>query len=328
VKKRVIMVLATLSLTAGLCFYGIIIQDNQVLASYQADVPQSTKPAPAENVWSIGMYTGSSPFHLSAPVSISNPVITAQDVTDIDADVVAHPFLAVSDSRYHMFFTAKHSKTKVGGIGLAESPNGLNWKYRQIVLDEPFHLAYPFVFQWQDEYYMIPESYETSSIRLYKATDFPTKWQYEKDLIQGHKFVSASVVHYQNMWWMFVSHPGNDTLRLYYAKDLMDGWTQHPHSPLVQKDKNIARPGGRPIIIDDTLYRIAQDDYPKYGNQTLAFEITDISATSYQEKMVIEPLVKASGNGWNADGMHHVDLHAVSEKHWLAATDGFQKIFR
>ena len=323
-KKRLAMLVTTLSLTAGLCFYGFTMEDNQVLAS----LTQSPKPAPTQNVWSIGIYTGSSPFHLAAPENISNPVIIAQDVTDIEADIVAHPFLAVTDVSYYMFFTAKHSKTKVGGIGLAESHNGLDWTYRQIVLDESFHLAYPFVFQWQDEYYMIPETYEISTVRLYKATDFPTKWRYEKDLIHGQKFVSASVVRYQDMWWMFVSNPGNDMLQLYYAHDLMGTWTEHPRSPLVQKDKNIARPGGRPIVINDTLYRIAQDDYPTYGNQVLAFEITDISATSYQEKMVVGPLVKASGNGWNADGMHHLDLHVVGERKWIAATDGFQKIFR
>ena len=62
-----------------------------------------------------------------------------------------------------------------GDIGLAVSDDGINWSYKQIVLDEPFHMSYPYVFKWQEDFYMIPESQEANSVRLYRALDFPTK---------------------------------------------------------------------------------------------------------------------------------------------------------
>ena len=107
--------------------------------------------------------------------------------------------------------------------------------------------------------------------------------------------------------------------------DLKGQWNEHPLSPIVAKDLNIARPGGRPLVIDGTLYRIGQDCYPTYGNQVFAFQITDISTTTYKEKMIDTPLVKATSKGWNADAMHHVDLHQLSKNKWIAAVDGLGK---
>ena len=40
-----------------------------------------------------------------------------------------------------------------------------------IVLAEPFHLSYPYVFEWQGSHYMIPESGAAKSVRLYRASE-------------------------------------------------------------------------------------------------------------------------------------------------------------
>ena len=97
--------------------------------------------------------------------------------------------MVVTDSLYYLFFTAKNDLTvEYRGIGLAESKNGVNWEYRQIVIKEPFVLSYPYVFKWQDDYYMIPEAHTETSVRLYRATDFPYKWTYERDLTHRRSF--------------------------------------------------------------------------------------------------------------------------------------------
>ena len=315
--KRPLVVLSAFILAMGICACHSV---------QSADQKQSAGQAGEKDAWSIGIYTGPSPFQLSAPANISNPVLRAEDVTDLEVTILAHPFMVVTDSLYYLFFTAKNDVTKQGGIGLAQSKNGMDWKYRRIVIDEPYDLSYPFVFKWQDNYYLIPEAHTETSVRLYRATDFPDKWTYEKDLLTGDHFISASFARYKDMWWMFVAPLGNETLRLFYASDLMGPWTEHPRSPVVEKDKDIARPGGRPLIIDGNLYRMGQDCYPTYGNQVFAFQITDISTTTYKEKKIDIPLVKASSKGWNADAMHHVDLHQISNNKWIAAVDALGKL--
>jgi len=290
--------------------------------SVKAQETQPASPPVAKEAWSIGIYTGPSPFELSEPQGISNPVLTAADVTDFDADILAHPFMVVSDSMYYMFFTVKHGATDQGGIGLAQSKNGFDWEYKQLVIQEPFVQSYPYVFKWKNDYYLIPEAHTETSVRLYRATSFPDKWTYVKDLITGERFISASVVHYNDRWWMFVAPQGdNDTLRLFFASDLTGTWTEHPQSPIVKKDQNIARPGGRLLVVDGALYRMGQDCHPTYGNQVHAFQVNQISTTAYRETKIEPPLIRATSKGWNAKAMHHIDFHSKGKKKWIAAVD-------
>ena len=74
-------------------------------------------------------------------------------------------------------------------------------------------------------------------------------------------------------------------------------------------------------MIGKTLYRLAQDCYPTYGNQVWAFEVTDISPKTYAEKMVQTPVVKMTSQGWNGEGMHHVDAHEIGKGKWIAVVD-------
>lgn len=273
------------------------------------------------SAWTIGVLTGSSPFHLSAPQGVANPVLRGEDVSDMEINIVAHPFLVVRDGSYYMYFTAKHDKLKQGGIGLARSSDGLNWEYVRMVIDEPFDLAYPYVFQWEGEYYMIPEAYTETAVRLYRAVQFPDVWEYERDIITGDNFISPTVFEYGDMWWMYVARLGNETLRLFYADGPMGPWTEHPRSPIVEKDLNTARPAGTPLVIDGVLYRIAQDCEPTYGNRVIAFEVTELTTTSYAERMLEQPLWEIQPAQWNSDAAHQVDAHRLEDGSWIAAVD-------
>ena len=126
------------------------------------------------------------------------------------------------------------------------SVDGFDWKYRRIVLKEPFHLSYPYVFAWKGDYYMVPETLETQSIRLYQATDFPVCWSPVASLVEG-MHADPSIFRFNARWWMFAcSTPYlHDTLRLYFARKLLGPWREHPASPIIEGNKRIARPGGR-----------------------------------------------------------------------------------
>lgn len=276
--------------------------------------------------WSIGIYEGSTPFDLTVPEDVSNPILTGKDVIDIDAIFVADPFMVYKNGKYYMFFEVFNRETNQGDISYAESTNGKHWEYRKVIINETFHLSYPYVFEWDDDYYLIPESYHDLSVRLYKAVSFPDKWKYVGNLLTGYHYVDPSIFRHNNTWWLFVTtHPGNDILNLYYSSNLLGEWKPHPKNPIVKFDKHIARPGGRVITHNDRPYRLAQDGFPSYGIQVFAFEITELTEKSYAEKIVSEkPVVNMTGEGWNAAGMHHVDLHKIGDK-WMAAVDGRNK---
>jgi hypothetical protein len=275
--------------------------------------------------WSIGIYEGSSPLDFAEPKNIKNPVIDRRNITDVQAGFVADPFMIWVEPKWYMFFEVLNQKTQRGEIGLATSQDSVNWNYKKIVLAEPFHLSYPYVFQWKNEYYLIPESFEANSIRLYKAIKFPFEWSFVGNLMEGC-FLDASVFRYADKWWLLAETNPNhkfDTLRLYYADDLLGDWIEHPKSPIVKGNAHIARPAGRVIVMNDKIIRYTQDCAPDYGTQVRAFEILELTATSYHEREVNTGLIlKPSGIGWNGSGMHHIDPHLIANGKWIACVDG------
>ena len=108
--------------------------------------------------WSIGVWDGPSPLELREPSSGPNPVLTARHVKDVRATFVADPFMLRNDSRWYMFFEVMEARSRRGTIGVATSPDARTWTYEKIVLREPFHLSYPYVFQSGSDFFMVPES--------------------------------------------------------------------------------------------------------------------------------------------------------------------------
>lgn len=278
-------------------------------------------------MWSIGIYSGNSPYHLAPLPDVANPVLSGQSVRDVSASFVADPFMIQVKGVWYMFFEVLNALTDKGEIGLAISDNGFDWLYQEIVLSEAFHLSYPYVFEWQGEYYMIPETLKAEAVSLYKAQSFPTHWSYLGPLING-SFADPSIFHFDNRWWMFAcSTPyQHNELRLYSAEELMGPWKEHPKSPIVEGNKRMARPAGRVTILNDKVIRFAQDCIPLYGSQVRAFEISQLTTTSYVEaEHASSPVLTASGSGWNGLGMHHVDPHLLPDGRWIACVDGFSE---
>lgn len=252
---------------------------------------------------------------------VNNPVLTGQSITDKKARFVADPFVVHEENGYYMFFEAVINN--VGSIALATSMDGLKWKYDKVVVSENFHLSYPCVFKWENTYYMIPESGQDLSVRLYKAEKFPERWKFVKKMIEGDMFADSTILYFQNTWWLFTCTNENQTLWLYFSSSPDGEWIKHPQSPIVKRDNRKARPGGHLINWKGRLLRIAQCDQPNYGYSLRAFEITHLSPRDYEERELQEdPILVASMKGWNADGMHQLSIYPGTNNEMLAAVDG------
>ncbi len=274
--------------------------------------------------WSIGIYTGAGPTKFGQPRTVNNPVLTYRDVTDVPASFVADPFVVTANGTYHMFFEVLNTANGRGEIGHATSANGTAWTYDRIVLREPFHLSYPNVFQVNGTWYMLPEAGDSHSIRLYRATTFPTDWVLDSTLMSGTNWRDNSLLFFNNTWYLFTSPDVDDTLELYTSSDMRGPYTRHPKSPLVAGNAAIARGGGPVIAVNGHVYRYAQDDYPNYGRRVHVFDITTLTPTDYAEALSPDdPAVAFHGCGWAKEGMHQVAPLQQDATTWLAAVDGY-----
>lgn len=280
--------------------------------------------ANAKSSWSIGIYAGPSPLALLPHPDAANPVLSRLDVTDVTASFVADPFMIERGGTWYLFFEVLHTKVNRGEIGLAESADGLRWRYRGIVLREPYHLSYPYVFESNGAYYMVPESVEAARVQLYRAERFPYAWTAAGTLLEAAA-ADASPFHYHGAWWMFACTAPyrQDVLRLYRAESLTGPWTEHPKSPLVNGNPHIARPAGRVVNLHGRLLRFAQDCHPEYGMTVCAFEVNKLTESDYCEVEARPlPLLVPGAEPWNRGRMHHIDAHPLADNRWIACVDG------
>ena len=272
------------------------------------------------NRWSIGIYGGPDPLRLAPPPDLAQPVLGPDDVTDVEAQSVADPFLLRRQDGWHLFFELLDGATGRGAIGWADSDDGLRWRYRQVVLREPFHLSYPHVFEWDGEVFMTPETRQAASVRLYRADPFPHRWSFVSELLSG-PYADPTPVRHGGRWWLFAQR-GLDELCLATSDRLESGWSPHPQSPVVAGNRRRTRPGGRMIRHGGRWLRFAQDGLPWYGFRLRAFEVLELDPERYAEREVAtSPPLRATGEGWNALGMHHLDALPTAEGRWLAAVD-------
>ena len=84
------------------------------------------------------------------------------------------------------------------------SPEGIISKPTKII-DKPYHMSYPSVFQVGDKFYMVPETSKSGRIELYVCLDFPISWEYCRALMEKVEAVDSTLLNKDGKWWLFTS---------------------------------------------------------------------------------------------------------------------------
>jgi hypothetical protein len=222
----------------------------------------------------------------------------------------ADPFIITKDEKTICYVEDYHYSLKKGCITAIEIKDAKNYRILGPVIEEPFHMSFPFLFTYQNELYMVPEVKESHSIRLYKCVDFPLKWAYQKDILSGVNAVDPMIFESHGKWWLLCnmnwgeSTGFDSTLLAFYSDNpLSDDWTAHKLNPLIF-DCNIARNGGILNIEGNSPFRVRQKQgFNSYGKGLSIAKIIDLTPTTFWEEKVVEiPLDFFKG----IEGCHHM----------------------
>ncbi|HKR13158.1 MAG TPA: hypothetical protein VJT15_13945 [Pyrinomonadaceae bacterium] len=204
----------------------------------------------------------------------------------------ADPF-AIKDGgkdgeRYYVFLEELLYETNKGHISVIELDRKGVVKGPTKVLEREYHLSYPFVFEWNGHYYMVPESAANKTIELYRAKTFPYVWQLEKVLMTDVRAKDATLAEIDGKWWMFVSlseHSIPDELSLFIADTPLGPWTPHARNP-VKSDVRGSRPAGALFEWNGDVYRPAQDSSGRYGYAISINRIMQLDEDGFSEEHV------------------------------------------
>ena len=204
----------------------------------------------------------------------------------------ADPHIVTMDKNYFIFIEEYIYNQSKGHIAVIKMDKDGNHDYLGKVLEKDYHLSYPFVFEFKNNFYMIPETESNKNIELYKCVDFPKKWEYHGEIMSNVSAVDTTIFNHDNKWWMFtgikenIGSSNSDELFLFHSDNpLTDKWEPHSKNPIIS-DVRQARPAGKIFSFKDKLYRPSQNSSKFYGYGISINQIDNITKNEYEETSI------------------------------------------
>jgi hypothetical protein len=199
----------------------------------------------------------------------------------------ADPFVTERGKRNYLFFEELVFAERKGVISCIQFDEQGFLGSPVVVLEAQHHLSYPFLFDWEGQTYMLPESRDSGRIELFRAVEFPFRWESVGSLLDNVWAVDATIFQHDGRFWMFaggITENGkiNSELFLYYADSPLGPWLPHAGNPVVA-DASRARPAGQVFSHEGVLVRPGQDCSQSYGRAIVLNRVDVLSPTEYRE---------------------------------------------
>lgn len=221
----------------------------------------------------------------------------------------ADPFVVRRGGAPVIFFEEYDFARGKAHISALVDPGDGRFTHAGPVLETPYHLSFPFVFEHAGQLYMCPETHEAHRIELWRCASWPLEWRFERVLLDGVDACDSMLVERGGRWWLLTNLErdgagdfGRELHAFHADSPLAEHWTPHAANPVVTGASR-ARNAGL-LQRDGRLYRLAQaQGFDRYGRALRLFEVTQLSEAGYAERELaaLEP-----GRGFGALGIHHL----------------------
>ncbi|SDD92427.1 hypothetical protein SAMN05421636_102333 [Pricia antarctica] len=210
------------------------------------------------------------------------------------------------------------------GLGKTASFLVDNGKFMEnkIVIAEKFHMSYPFILEYENNIYCIPETHQANQVRLYRATDFPKKWKLEKVLIENYAGIDSTLFEYNDTWFLFSSNKNSGhryNLNIHYSNSIFGPWREHPKNP-VKTDIRSARPAGTMFIHNGEIFRPSMDYSEKIEGRITLNKISTLTIDDFEEEF--HNIVHPFKNAYYSD-----KVHTLSQIGSYTLVDGAKELF-
>jgi hypothetical protein len=246
--------------------------------------------------------------------------------------IAADPFLIRWKNRLTLLTENVNRTDNRGFIEAWSVQNGEAIRLGKII-EEPVHLSYPYVVQWQGNMFCVPEQARARAVVLYRAIDFPTRWERAGEMLSGVEAIDPTLFRFGSFWWLAYTDASIDRhgrLMLWYSSEPLGPWKPHALNP-VKIDPRSSRGAGPPFFHGDHLVRPAQDCCGEYGARVVFNRITKLTPEEFHEDVIGE--LTPDPNGQYPAGLHTIcrdgDIGMIDGKTYVIdATAWFSKLRR
>lgn len=196
----------------------------------------------------------------------------------------ADPFLFIHEGNCYIFMELYDTFKQKGVIGYRSYANG-KYSRLHVCLETSYHLSYPYIFEKDGNIYMLPESYQSGCLTLYRAECFPDKWVPCDTFIKDTAICDTDYIVSENGEYLLTTPVYGEPFiydKLYLYKKYGDEWVYHKTNPVIH-DASCARNAGKPFMYDGKLYRTAQNCSKAYGENLIFNEVKQMDENGYAE---------------------------------------------
>lgn len=217
----------------------------------------------------------------------------------------ADPFPVTWAGRTFLFFEDLDHRVGKGVISAIEfGPDGPIGAATPVI-EEPWHLSYPFLIEDDGALYMVPEASLSGQVTLYRCIDFPHRWEKAAVLLEGIEAADATILRHAGRYWMMsATREGlggySDILRIHHAPRLTGPWSEHALTPVLV-DVSAARPAGAVVMRNGGLWRPVQDCRRGYGKALCLARIDRLDPDHFEQTILA---TLGSGPLWPGGRLH------------------------
>lgn len=217
---------------------------------------------------------------------------------------IADPMLAEANGKTYLFYEAVLGNK--GHIEVAEVMEDCTLKNLKIVLQDEFHYSYPFVFQYEGNWYMIPESSAANEVRLYQSVHFPDRWKLSTILLE-EKAVDTTVFQNNGQLYLitfFLTQGSEKVIPHAYEFKLHGDEIGLKEIEWERYDELRVRGAGPFFREEDKLIRPAQvNQEQRYGDGLVFYEV--FTEDTYHESNLCEMGKEGlKAPNYYVDGLH------------------------
>jgi hypothetical protein len=218
----------------------------------------------------------------------------------------ADPFFIKLDSGIHIAYEEFDFLSPKGKINILSLEGEV---VRKNIIQDSVHLSYPYTFEYKGDNYILPESCESKNISIYRIDSKNAACLEKKILIDNFSGVDNTLFKVGKYFWIF-SMNANDSdcekLYAWYSDSVFSDWLPHEKNP-IKVSKKSSRPGGRPFMVGNVLYRPAQNCTKHYGQALVINKIVCLTPQKFYETEEFE--IKPFLDSHYSYGIHHIDFH-------------------
>lgn len=217
----------------------------------------------------------------------------------------ADPFVVNHDGDTFLFVEEYPYSSGKGIISVARLGTDGRFDVPRAVIEEPYHLSYPQVFNHGGTMFMVPESGGARRLVLYRAVSFPDSWEVDTVLMDDRDINDATLLQRDGRFWLFGTErrgagSASDTLVVFSAPELRGPWSPHKLNPIAI-DRSGARPGGAFIEREGRTFLPVQDGQERYGG---GLGLAELLRLDDDAVVLAAPVPIRPGTAWLRRGIH------------------------